>query len=210
MELEEIKRRQHSGGLYSAADPKLITDQTQVHQKLWEYNHCPPDQWGRRGEMLKDMLAECGDGSWIEAPFHANWGGKHVHLGKGVYANVFLSLVDDTHIYIGDHCMIGPHVTICTATHPVCPELRLRQIEYNLPIHIGNNVWIGGGAFIMPGVTIGENSVIGAGSVVTKDIPANVIAVGSPARVLREITQEDRKFYNGNQPIDIPLYGEND
>ena len=206
MELEEIKRRQHSGGLYSAADPDLLGDQTQVHQLLWEYNHCPPAQWGRRGGMLKAMLAECGEDCCIEAPFHANWGGRHVHLGTGVYANVFLSLVDDTHIYIGDHCMIGPHVTICTATHPICPELRLRQIQYNLPVHIEKNVWIGGGSFIMPGVTIGENSVIGAGSVVTKDIPANVVALGTPALVLRSITEEDRKVYNGSWPIDLPLY----
>ena len=205
MELEEIRRRMHSGGLYVAGDPVLLQEQIPAQDLLFEYNHCPPSQWARRGELLHEMLAECGDDSYIEPPFHSNWGGRHVHLGKCVYANVFLSLVDDTHIYIGDHCMIGPQVTICTATHPICPELRQMQYEYNLPVHIGNNVWIGGRAFIMPGVTIGDNSVIGAGSVVTKDIPANVIAVGTPARVLRPITEEDRKYYNGNVPVDIPI-----
>ncbi len=205
MDLKEIQQRMHSGKIYYSADPELLKIQAQTQDLLFDYNHTRPSNAEERDRLLHEMLAECGENSYIEPPFHANWGGKHVHMGKEVYANVFLSLVDDGHIYIGDHVMIGPHVTVCTATHPICPELREHQAQYNLPVHIERNAWIGGGCFIMPGVTIGENSIIGAGSVVTKDIPANVIAVGTPAKVLRPITQRDREVYQGNQPIDIPI-----
>ena len=203
MNLQEIQQRMHSGKIYFSNDPELLKIQAKTQDLLFEYNHTPPSQGDKRGTLLKEMMAQCGENSYIEPPFHANWGGRHVHLGSGVYANVFLSLVDDGHIYIGDHVMIGPQVTICSGTHPISPELRQHQAQYNLPVHIEKNVWIGGNCFIMPGVTVGENSIIGAGSVVTKDIPANVIAAGTPARVLRPITEEDRKYYNGGIPIDV-------
>ena len=205
MELNEILERMPSGRLYYCNDPELLKIQVKTQDLLFEYNHTPPSQGGRKMKLLKKMLAECGNNCYIEPPFHANWGGSHVHFGNDIFANVFLSLVDDGDIYIGDRCLIGPHVTICTATHPICPELREHQAEYNLPIHIGRNVWIGARAVIMPGVSIGDNTVIGAGSVVTKDIPANVVAVGSPARVLRSITEEDRRVYNRGEAIDIPV-----
>lgn len=139
------------------------------------------------------MFAEIKEGCYSEPPLHANWGGHHVYFGKGVYANFNLTLVDDTHIYVGDHVMFGPNVTISAGTRPVAPELREKGFQYNLPVRIGNNVWIGSGAQILPGVTIGENSVIGAGSVVTKDIPANVVAIGNPCRPMREITKQDKE-----------------
>ena len=205
MKLDEILERQHTGRIYFSCDPELLKEQVVYQDLLYEYNHTPPSHPERRAELLKLMLAECGDNSYIEPPFHANWGGHHVHLGSEVYCNVFLSLVDDDHIYIGDHAMIGPHVTISAATHPVCPELREHQSQYNLPVHIGRNVWLGAGVVVLPGVAIGENSIIGAGSVVTKDIPANVIAVGSPARVLRPITDRDRQYYEKNRLIDVPI-----
>ena len=111
----------------------------------------------------------------------------NVHLGKKVYANFNLTLVDDTHIYIGDYTLMGPNVTICTAAHPLDPDLREKALQYNKPVHIGRNCWIGAGVIILPGVTIGDNTVIGAGAVVTKDIPANVVAYGNPCRVQKEL-----------------------
>ena len=205
MDLNEIRSRMHSGKIYFCGDPDLLKEQAETQDLLFEYNHTPPSQGERRAALLKQMMADCGEDSWIEPPFHANWGGRHVHMGKGVYCNVFLSLVDDGHIFIGDHVMVGPHVTICAGTHPISPELRKNQAQYNLPVTIGSNVWIGAGAVVLPGVTIGENSIIGAGSVVTQDIPANVIAVGTPAEVLRPITEEDRFYYDHGKEIDVSL-----
>ena len=109
--------------------------------------------------------------------------------------------MDDTHIYVGDFCMFGPHVTVATAGHPILPPLREQGLQYNAEVHIGKNCWIGAGALVMPGVTIGDNCVIGAGSVVTRDIPANVVAVGNPCRVLRPIGERDREFYFRDRKI---------
>lgn len=145
--------------------------------------------------MLKKMFAELGDDCYIEPPFHANFGGKNVHLGNSVYANFNLTLVDDTDIYIGDYTMIAPNVTIATAAHPILPRLREKAYQFNVPVHIGRNCWIGAGSVILPGVTIGDNTVIGAGSVVTKDIPANVVAYGNPCRVARAIGERDEIYY---------------
>ena len=121
--------------------------------------------------------------------------------GKQVYANSHLTLVDDTHIYIGDYTMIGPNVTLATAGHPILPELRVKGLQFNMPVHIGKNCWLGAGVVVMPGVTIGDNSVIGAVSIVTKDIPANVVAVGNPCRVLRKIGEHDREYYYKDKKI---------
>ena len=137
------------------------------------------------------------------APFYTNWGGKHVHLGKNVYANFHLTCVDDTHIYIGDYTMIGPNVTIATAAHPILPTLREQGYQYNAPVHIGKNCWLGAGVIILPGITIGDNTVIGAGSVVTKDLPANVVAVGNPCRILRPIGEKDKQYYYKDKEIEL-------
>jgi galactoside O-acetyltransferase len=150
------------------------------------------------------MFAELGEGCYIEPPFYANFGGAHVHFGKNVYANFGLTLVDDTHIYVGDFTMFGPHVTVATAGHPILPELREQGYQYNAPIRIGRCCWLGAGVVVMPGVTIGDNSVIGAGSVVTRDIPADVVAVGNPCRVLRPIGERDREFYFRDRRIGEP------
>ena len=123
-------------------------------------------------------------------------------MGNNVYANFNLTVVDDGNIYIGDNVMFGPNVTIATANHPILPELREKGLQYNKDVHIGKNVWIGAGVVIVPGITIGNDSVIGAGSVVVKDIPANVVAVGNPCRVLREISQHDREYFYRNERID--------
>lgn len=191
----------HTGDLYLPNDPDVIEEQLGYMELLYDYNQTRPREQERRQALLRRMLAEVGEECWIEPPFHANWGGRHVHFGKGVYANYGLTLVDDTHIYVGDYTMFGPHVTVATAGHPILPELREKQYQYNMPVRIGRNCWIGAGAIILPGVTIGDDTVVGAGSVVTKDLPSHVVAVGNPCRVLREINDHDREYYFKDRPI---------
>ena len=183
----------HTQEIYFHNDD-LQQEQDQLLELIYDFNLTRPSEGEKREALLAQIFAECGEGSYIEPPLRANWG-KHTHLGKHVYANFNLTLVDDTHIYIGDHVMIGPGVTLATAGHPVDPDLRRKVAQFNVPVHIENNVWIGAHTVVLPGVTIGENSVIGAGSVVTKDIPANVVAVGNPCRVLRAISDRDREYY---------------
>ncbi len=190
-EMERI----HSGELYVSMDQAILEVQLACLDLQWEYNQTRPSQQAERTALLQRMLAECGEGVYIEAPFYANWGGRHCHLGRMVYANYGLTCVDDTHIYIGDYTKLGPRVTIATAGHPILPELRERGYQYNAPVRIGSRCWIGAGALIMPGITIGDGSVIGAGSVVTRDIPPNVVAVGNPCRVVRQMGERDRTFY---------------
>lgn len=193
----------HSGKLYLPMDDSILKEQFDCLEKLYDYNATRPHEQEKRAAMLKEMFAELGDDCYIEPPFHSNWGGRHVHFGKRVYANFNLTLVDDTHIYVGDYTMIGPNVTIATAGHPILPKLREANYQYNFPVRIGKNCWIGAGAIILPGVTIGDNTVIGAGSVVTKDILANVVAVGNPCRVMREIGEHDEKYYFKDHEMDL-------
>lgn len=197
-----MKEKIHTGELYLPNDPEILSEQQQYLEKLYDFNFTRPTETEKRQKMLKEMFAEIGEGCYIEPPFHANFGGKNVHFGKGVYANFNLTLVDDTHIYVGDFTMFGPNVTVATAGHPILPELREQVYQYNFPVHIGRNCWIGAGAVIVPGVSIGDNTVIGAGSVVTKDIPSDVVAVGNPCRVLRSISGHDREFYFKDRKID--------
>ena len=189
--MSEMKEKLHTGELYLPGDEEIMKEQMVYQDRLCDYNMTKPSETEKRTKMLKEMLGDCGEGVYIEAPFYANFGGHHCHFGKMVYANYHLTCVDDTHIYIGDYTMIGPNVTIATAGHPILPELREQVYQFNMPVHIGRNCWLGAGVIIMPGVTIGDNTVIGAGSVVTKDIPANVVAVGNPCRVMREISEHD-------------------
>ena len=155
----------HSGELYLPMDETILHQQLGYLDELFAFNQ------------------------------RTNFGGRHVHFGKGVYANFNLTLVDDTHIYVGDHTMFGPNVTVATAGHPIDPALRRKGYQYNAPVRIGENCWLGAGVIVLPGVTIGDNVVIGAGSVVTKDIPSNVVAVGNPCRVLRPVGERDREYY---------------
>lgn len=185
----------HTGELYLPGEPEIAEEQNKWLEKLYDFNATRPSEGQKREEMLKSMFAEIGEGCYIEPPFHANWAGRHVHFGKFVYANFGLTLVDDTHIYVGDYTLFGPNVVVATAGHPIEPGLREQAYQYNAPVHIGRNCWIGAGAVIVPGVTIGDNVVIGAGSVVTKDIPSNVVAVGNPCHVLRPVGEHDREYY---------------
>ncbi len=195
------KEKMHSGQLYDPGNEEIMQEQLDCMERLYEYNLTRPHEQEKRQQMLRQMFAEIGPGCYIEPPLHANWGGHHVHFGKNVYANFNLTLVDDTHIYVGDYTMIGPNVTIATAGHPILPELRERGLQYNMPVHIGKNCWIGAGVILVPGITVGDNVVIGAGSVVTKDLPSDVVAVGNPCRILREINERDKKYYFKQHPI---------
>ncbi len=191
----------HSQKVYYCDDQDLANAQMQCLEVLYDYNNTRPSEITKRKTLMEQLFAEVGDGCYIEPPLHANWG-IHTHLGKNVYANFNLTLVDDTHIYIGDCVMIGPNVTIATAGHPIDPDKRMKVAQFNIPVNIANNVWIGANSVVLPGITIGENSVIGAGSVVTKDIPANVVAVGNPCKVLREIGEHDKEYYFKNRRFD--------
>lgn len=193
--MSSMKDRMHTGEIYVPDDEEIMNEQLKRLNKLYDFNMTRPTELEKREEMLRDMFAEIGTNCYIEPPLHANHAGHHVHFGNNVYANFGLTLVDDTHIYVGDCTMFGPNVVVATAGHPILPELREKALQFNMPVHIGRNCWLGAGVIVLPGVTIGDNSVIGAGSVVTKDIPANVIAVGNPCRVLREIGEKDREYY---------------
>jgi len=192
----------HSGELYDPNDGSIMSEQLTCLDRLFRFNQLPSSRIKERFAMLREMFAEVGEGSYIESPLHANWGGKHVHFGKQVYANFGLTMVDDTHIYVGDNTMFGPNVTLATAGHPIEPSLRRKGLQYNMPVRIGSNCWLGAGVIVLPGVTIGDNTVVGAGSVVTRDLPANVVAVGNPCRVLRPIGEKDRKYYFRDRQID--------
>ncbi len=196
------KEKMTSGDLYLPNDESIMEEQLKCLDRLYDFNLTRPTELDKREKMLEEMFAEIGENCYIEPPFHANWGGKHCHFGKGIYANFNLTLVDDTHIYVGDYTMFGPNVVVATAGHPILPELREKQYQYNFPVRIGRNCWIGAGVVIVPGITIGDNVVVGAGSVVTKDIPSNVIAVGNPCKVLREVSEHDREFYFKDRKID--------
>jgi len=196
------KEKLHSGDLYFPSSDEIMKEQLECLNRLYDFNMTRPTELDKREEMLKSMFAEIGENCYIEPPLHANWGGKHCHFGNNVYANFNLTMVDDTHIYVGDCTMFGPNVVLATAGHPILPELREKAYQYNSSVHIGRNCWLGAGVLVMPGVTIGDNTVIGAGSVVTKDIPANVVAVGNPCRVLREINDHDKEYYFKNKKID--------
>lgn len=186
------KDKQHTGEVYFPGDPEILEEQIQYQEKLYDYNQTRPSEQEKRTNLLKEMFAEIGENCYIEPPFHANFGGHHCHFGKNVYANYNLTAVDDTHIYVGDNTMIAPNVILASAAHPLDPEERRKGYQYNKPVHIGKNCWLGAGVIVVPGVSIGDDTVIGAGSVVTKDIPSGVVAVGNPCRVIKEIKREEK------------------
>lgn len=206
--MSEMKDRMHTGELYLPNDDTIMEEQLECLNRLYDFNATRPTELAKRDKMLKEMFAEIGENCYIEPPFHSNFGGKHVHFGKNVYANFNLTCVDDTHIYVGDYTMFGPNVTIATAGHPILPELREKAYQYNASVRIGKNCWIGAGALILPGITIGDNVVVGAGSVVTKDLPSNVVAVGNPCKILREISEHDKEYYFKTRKIDHSIFNE--
>lgn len=196
-----VYEKMKSGELYYAVDEELMAVQAECLELQYDYNLTRPSEGERRWQLLQKMFAEIGAGTYIEPPLHANWAGRHVHLGRDVYFNFNVTLVDDTDIFIGDNTMVGPNVVIATAGHPICPEIREKGGQFNIPVRIGKNCWLGAGVIVLPGITIGDNTVVGAGSIVTHDLPANVVAAGNPCRVLREICARDREFYYKDKKI---------
>ena len=190
------------GLIYDPNDSEIIQMQSPYREKLRKFNRLGPADGEEKQKYMHEVFAACGDNCYIELPFRANWGGRNLHLGNNVYANFNLTLVDDANIFVGNNVMFGPNVTVTTANHPIDPELRRRGLQYNRDVYIGDNAWISAGVIILPGVHIGKNTVIGAGSVVTKDIPDNVVAFGVPCRVAREISERDKQYFYKNEPID--------
>lgn len=174
---------------------QVIEEQRQIAKEIcFDYNNTRPMDVKRKDELLHRLLGTCGESIWMEAPIHFAYG-CNTHVGDHVYANFNLTVVDDGQCRIGSYVMFAPNVVISTTGHPVHPSFRDKGAQFSLPVVIKDHVWIGANVTIMPGVTIGENSVIGAGSVVTRDIPDNVVACGVPCRVMRAITEEDRLYY---------------
>ena len=174
-------------------------------RRLYEYNHLPPERWDERPALLRALLGRCGEVCHIAEPFHCDYG-SNIFVGENFFANYGLTVLDVARVTIGDNAQIAPNVGIYTAGHPVHPDTRNTGYEYGIDVTIGDNVWIGGNAVILPGVRIGNNVVIGAGSVVTKDLPDDVIAAGNPCRVIREITEADRDFYYKDRRFDVDDY----
>ena len=184
----------HTDPVDQALEQELFRQRQECKEKLFDYNNTRPTDVAKKREIMDSILGSHGKSFWMESPVHFSYG-SNVHLGESFYSNFNLSIVDDGEVWIGDHVMIGPNVTIAVTGHPMDAEIRLMGTHYSIPIHIGNNVWIGANTVILPGVNIGDNAVIGAGSVVTRDIPGNVLAVGVPCRVLRELGEHDKEYY---------------
>ena len=190
---------------YKAWMDGLEEERIENRKRIYEYNNLPPEQWDRKTELLKNILGKTGENVHINAPFHCDYG-YNIEVGENFFANYNLIILDVAKVKIGDNAQIAPNVSIYTAGHPIHPDSRNSGYEYGIDVTIGDNVWIGGNAVIMPGVTIGNNVVIGAGSVVTKDLPDNVIAIGNPCRIIREITEADRDFYYKDRKFDVTDY----
>ena len=188
--MKKNREKMLEGLLYDCNDKEILDEQIPYIDKLFEFNQLRPTQLEEKQKYMKTVFASCADNCYIELPFRANWGGHHVHFGNNVYVNFNGVFVDDGEIFIGDNVLIGPNVTLVTATHPIDPELRKKTYQYNKDIHIEENVWLGANVVVLPGVTIGKNTVIGAGSIVTRDIPSDVVAYGCPCKVKRKITEK--------------------
>lgn len=180
------KEKMLGGQYYNASDPELVRERLLAKELLYDLNRLRPSQAGEREALLRKLLGTAGENIWIEQPFLCDYG-YNIHLGRNFYANHGCTVLDCAPVAIGDNVMLAPNVGIYTAAHPLDAAERSAGWEFAKPIAIGDDVWIGAGAILMPGVTIGHGTVIGAGSVVTKDIPAGVVAAGNPCRVLREL-----------------------
>lgn len=190
----------HSSEEDKAYEIKIENQRQLAKDICFDYNNTRPTDVKRKDELLTKLLGSRGKSIWMEAPIHFAYG-SNTHIGDHVYANFNLTIVDDGQCHIGNYVMFAPNVVISTTGHPLHPSLRDKGAQFSLPVVIKDHVWIGSNVTIMPGVTIGENSVIGAGSVVTRDIPDNVVASGVPCRVMREITDEDLRFYRKGMPL---------
>jgi maltose O-acetyltransferase len=187
----EMKARMLRGELYRAVGEEIEADQARAQELLEQYNATRHSEQELRGRLLRALLGDAGDGVVIRPPFFCDYG-RHISIGARTFVNYACVMLDVAAIRIGDACQIATGVHIVTATHPVDPEPRRLGWEWAEPITIGDNVWLGSAVVVCPGVAIGDDTVVGAGAVVTRDLPARVVAAGVPARVLREIGEEDR------------------
>jgi len=179
-------RRMVSGQPYRPDDPELVEARSRARALTFEFNHTPPSQPDVRDGLLRELFGTVGEHLEIEPTLHVDYG-LNIHIGQWFYANANCVLLDVAEIRIGDQVMLAPGVQLLTATHPVDPVERVSGRELGFPITLGNRVWLGGGVIVSPGVTIGDDTVVGAGAVVVRDLPAGVVAVGNPARVLRSL-----------------------
>ena len=180
-----------AGEVYDACDAELLKDLNRVKVLCQQYNNLLPTDFAERNKMIREILGQSDEDTFINQPFYCDYG-KHIRVGKHFFANFGLTILDEAYVTIGDDCFMGPHVQIYCACHSTNPvERKTRRQEWAKPVTIGNDVWIGGNVTILPGVTIGDNCTIGAGSVVTRDIPANSIAAGNPAKIIRTIEKNE-------------------
>lgn len=196
--MNNIERR--DCGMAYISDEAVMKQQAECRKILQKLNTLDCSDFDRISEIVKELLGKS-EKAYINPPFYCDYG-KHIEVGKNFYANYNCTILDVAKVKIGDNCMFAPNVSIFTAGHPVHPVSRNTMYEYGIEITIGDNVWIGGNTVVLPGVNIGSNTVIGAGSVVTKDIPDWVIAAGNPCKVIRKITEEDKKFYFRDKEFD--------
>ena len=199
------KERMLAGLPYKAWMDGLSQERLENKKKIFAFNHLEPDKIEEKEKLLKEILGKTGKYVNIEAPFHCDYG-YNIEVGENFFANYNFTVLDVGKVRIGANAQIAPNVSIYTAGHPIHPDSRNSGYEYGISVTVGDNVWIGGNACIMPGVTIGNNVVIGAGSVVTKDVPDNVIAAGNPCKIIRTITEEDRDFYYRDHRFDVDDY----
>ncbi len=190
---------------YKAWLDGLSEERLENKKRIFKYNNMDPGDTAGKDKLIKEILGKTGNTVCIESPFHCDYG-YNIEVGENFFANYNLVILDVGKVKIGDNAQIAPNVAIYTAGHPIHPDSRNSGYEYGIDITIGDNVWIGGNTCIMPGVTIGNNVVIGGGSVVTKDLPDNVIAVGNPCRIVREITEDDRDYYFKDRKFDVEDY----
>ncbi|WP_338468637.1 sugar O-acetyltransferase [Clostridium botulinum] len=201
------KDRMLAGLPYKACLDGLPEERMANKKKIYEYNHCLPDEHEKIHKLIRDILGKAGADVHIEAPFYCDYG-KNIQVGDNFFANYNCTILDVGKVVIGNNVQFAPNVSLYTAGHPIHPDSRNSGYEYGIGITIGDNVWLGGNVVVNPGVHIGNNVVIGSGSVVIKDIPDNVIAIGNPCKVIREITEEDCKYYYKNYEFDVDDYKE--
>ena len=199
------KERMLAGLPYKAWLDGLSEERMENKMKIYEFNLCRPDEQSKSEKLIREILNKAGSAVNIEPPFHCDYG-KNIEVGDNFFANYNCTILDVGKVVIGDNVQFAPNISLYTAGHPIHPDSRNSGYEYGIGIRIGNNVWIGGNVVVNPGVGIGNNVIIGSGSVVTKDIPDNMIAVGNPCKIVREITEDDRKYYYKNNIFDVDDY----
>lgn len=192
------RERMLAGQLYNAGDEELCIARDRAKQLTWRYNQLNPTDWEGRTTLLKELLGHLGEDSWIEPSFRCDYG-TQISIGDCFFANYDCVFLDVAPITIGSSVLFGPRVCLYTAGHPTDAGVRSTGLEFGLPITIGDRVWVGGNTVVLPGVTIGADSIIAAGSVVTKDIPAGVVAAGNPCRVLRPLNEQDKTRWEAKQ-----------